>query len=268
MDIIIISFISIFVYFAASLLQGLAMGGYFRRAKPWVLLLGLIAVCLHGLLLHEWIDITAGQNLNFLNLFSLAAWLVSVLVLVVVMIKPVDAIVLFSFPVATISILLVLIFPQQLIVQTASQPDTLFHILLGVLTFCVMCLAGLLALLLAIQERLLRYKKLMVVVTRLPALESMETLLFQVISLGFVLLSVLVVTSVYFYHAILFQHAVMIQKTISMIAAWVVFAVLLVGRYLRGWRGGKAIYYTLAGVVLLLFAYYGSKMVLVRLLPW
>lgn len=263
MDVLIILAISIIFYLIAGFMQVLNSLGYLRRSsKWWVLFFGFIAVCLHSMLLHEWIDIAAGQNLNFFNMLSLTIWLISVLILVVVLIKPVEVLFVFLFPAAVLSILLVFAFPTTYIVQTAASPDALFHILVSVFTFCVLCVAGLLAILLAIQERLLRFKSIGTMIQRLPPLESMETLLFQVNSLGFVLLSVVLVTSFYFYYPILFKHVVLLQKAITVIAAWVIFAVLLLGRYQWGWRGRKAIYSTLCGVLLLVVAYFTSKLAL------
>jgi ABC-type uncharacterized transport system permease subunit len=42
----------------------------------------------------------------------------------------------------------------------------------------------------------------------------------------------------------------------------VVFAVLLYGHWRYGWRGKKAIRWTLAGFCLLMLAFFGSKFVL------
>jgi ABC-type uncharacterized transport system permease subunit len=52
------------------------------------------------------------------------------------------------------------------------------------------------------------------------------------------------------------------HKTILSVAAWSVFAVLLIGRYRNGWRGRKAVRYTLGGFTTLMLAYFGSKVVL------
>ena len=51
------------------------------------------------------------------------------------------------------------------------------------------------------------------------------------------------------------------HKTVLSILAWLVFAILLVGRWLVGWRGRTAIRWTVSGFVLLMLAYFGSKFV-------
>src|SRR3990167_4444864 len=89
-----------------------------------------------------------------------------------------------------------------------------FHILLATLSFCVLCVAGLLAVLLAIQEWCLRYKKMPRAMASLPALETMEILLFRVILLGFVLLSIVLITSLYFYYALLLTQSYFLQKAL------------------------------------------------------
>jgi len=262
MDLLIVSIITIGLYVIAGIIQGMNLSGQRISAKIWMIALGFVAICLHGVLLHRWIDVNSGQNLNFFNMLSLTAWLVAVLVLVVALLKSIEVLVIFVFPVAAISILLVLGFPNEYIIHTAASPDTLFHILLSIITFCVLCLAGLLAILLAIQDAVLRKKQGNWMIEKMPPIMILERLLFQVVSLGFILLSVVMVTSVYFYHDLFFKNLALLQKSILVAAAWVIFAILLLGRYRWGWRGRRAIYGTLGGVLLLFLAYYGSKLVL------
>jgi ABC-type uncharacterized transport system permease subunit len=52
------------------------------------------------------------------------------------------------------------------------------------------------------------------------------------------------------------------HKTVFGIAAWIIFAALLLGRQIYGWRGRTAIYWTLAGFTSLLLAYEGVKFVM------
>ncbi|MCP4995414.1 MAG: cytochrome c biogenesis protein CcsA, partial [Gammaproteobacteria bacterium] len=54
----------------------------------------------------------------------------------------------------------------------------------------------------------------------------------------------------------------MVHKTVLSILAWLVFGGLLWGRFRFGWRGQKALIWTLAGFVILMLAYFGSKFVI------
>jgi ABC-type uncharacterized transport system permease subunit len=130
------------------------------------------------------------------------------------------------------------------------------HIILSTLALIVMVIAGGQALLLAMQDYLLRHYQSPCFLKHLPALEIMELSLFRTISLGFILLSLVFISSLIFFHNA-FTPA-LIQKTLLTLLAWAVFAGLLLGRFYLGWRGHVAIRWTLAGVVLLLLIYCGT----------
>jgi ABC-type uncharacterized transport system permease subunit len=51
------------------------------------------------------------------------------------------------------------------------------------------------------------------------------------------------------------------HKTVFAFISWLIFAALLLGRHLRGWRGRLALRWTLAGFATLLLAYVGSHFV-------
>lgn len=248
--------ITIALYLLATITQVLRLTTKLRYSKGALFVTGFAAIILHAFLLYRWIDLPAGQNLSFLNMLSFVIWLIALLILLAALRKPIETLTLFIFPLATISILLVLLFPQIYIVKTAQDPQQLWHILLSALTFSVLCIAGLQAVLLVIQDQQLHNKYTSVWVQKLPALETMETLLFQIIAVGFLLLTLLIITSVYSFH----QRVTLglIQKIILAVIAWIIFGLLLLGRHAFGWRGRKAIYGTLVGVLILIITYFGS----------
>ena len=45
------------------------------------------------------------------------------------------------------------------------------------------------------------------------------------------------------------------------VLSWLTFGALLVGRWRYGWRGAKAVHWTLTAMALLLLAFFGSKFV-------
>jgi len=52
------------------------------------------------------------------------------------------------------------------------------------------------------------------------------------------------------------------HKTVFGVLSWIVFALLLGGRIVYGWRGRTAVRWTLTGFLMLVLAYVGSKFVL------
>lgn len=217
----------------------------------------VLALSLHALLLHQWIDTVTGQNLNTFNLLSLVAWCTGVISLMVGLIKPMEYLKIIIFVLAILSTLLVIIFPGSQIIETGSNPHQLLHILISTAAVSVFYLAGLQALLLAIQEYQLHHKKLRRIICTLPSLETMETLLFQSLTMGFILLTAVLASSFWFYHSSF--NILLLQKTLISVLAWVIFSILFMGRKRYGWRGQVVARWTLGGVILVTALYFGSQ---------
>ena len=65
---------------------------------------------------------------------------------------------------------------------------------------------------------------------------------------------------VWFVADMLAQH--LAHKTVLSVIAWLIFGVLLWGRWRHGWRDRTAVRLSLAGFMVLGLAYFGSKLVL------
>jgi len=256
------SVVSGLLYLFAATIQWLWLKG---RAQTWrhaAYVAAWLAIIVHGYLLHQWIDIGGVQNLTFFNVLSQIIWLIGVLILILGLWRPVTMLGSLIFPLAALSILLVQLFPSVHSIDTRQNPLQLVHILLSFLTISVFWLAAAQALLLALQERLLRKGLFSAAVKPLPPLETMETLLFQMILVGFILLTLILITSMIFFPL---QTAIDWQHMLIALLAWGIFLVLLIGRYRYGWRGQLAIRWSLVGIILLLLSYFGSRL-LVELL--
>ena len=90
----------------------------------------------------------------------------------------------------------------------------------------------------------------------------MESLLFKTLGVGFILLSATLGSGVLFSEQIFHHPFQLTHKTVFTLILWLVFAALLAGRRLLGWRGRTAVRWTLSGFSILLLAYAGSKFVL------
>lgn len=139
------------------------------------------------------------------------------------------------------------------------------HIIISLLATGILTIACLQALALAFLEHLLhRQRNRLHLLRRLPPLQTMERLLFQTVFAGFFLLSLTLLSGLLFVHNLAAQH--LIQKTALSFCAWFIFGVLLWGRRRYGWRGHTAIRWVLSGYVVLVLAYFGSKLFIEKVL--
>jgi ABC-type uncharacterized transport system permease subunit len=134
------------------------------------------------------------------------------------------------------------------------------HAWCALLAYATLAIAALLALMLWAQERALRRREFHGWLRALPPLTELETLLFRTIGVGFVLLTATLLTGVLFVENLLEQH--LVQKTVLSVLSWLLFGGLLLGRWRYGWRGATAVRWTLAAMLLLVLAFFGSKFLL------
>jgi len=134
------------------------------------------------------------------------------------------------------------------------------HILASIIAFSLLNIAALQAILLAIQNQQLKSHPPKRYIQSMPSLQSMESLLFQMIGAGLFFLSISLASGFIFLEDLFAQH--LAHKTFFSMLAWLIFSGLLIGRSRYGWRGRTAIKWTLLGFLFLLLAYFGSKLVM------
>jgi ABC-type uncharacterized transport system permease subunit len=167
---------------------------------------------------------------------------------------------LVALPIAAGVMLLEWILPQGNLPLHEVSAGIAVHMISSVLAFGLLSIAGVYAFFVFFIDHVLRRHQLNPLVRSLPPLEVLEDLLFKTIAAGFALLTASLVSGTMFINDIFAQH--LIHKTALSIMAWLVFGILLWGRWRYGWRGSLAVRLTLAGVVLLILSYFGSKLVL------
>jgi ABC-type uncharacterized transport system permease subunit len=135
------------------------------------------------------------------------------------------------------------------------------HLLIAMLAYSLFTIASLHVALMALLERRLHDGTVTTVLQKLPPLLTMEALLFRIIWAGFVLLTLTLASGVVFSEELFGKAAPFNHKTVFGVASWLIFAALLAGRRIYGWRGRIAVRWTLAGFLSLVLAYIGSKFV-------
>lgn len=177
---------------------------------------------------------------------------------------------LLSFVIAALSILLHLLVSGTDKVLEGWQIQ--LHASVALLAYAALSLAGAQAILLLVVERRLRSPQRGAFKANawsqfwrrfgawLPPLSRLERQLFQLIWVGFLLLTLTLLSGGLFISNWFAQH--LVHKTVLTIAAWLVFGTLLLGNWRFGWRGRQAAIATLVGMALLALAFFGSKFVL------
>lgn len=169
-------------------------------------------------------------------------------------------------PVAAVAAFLPALLPMARPLPNTDLLAFKLHLLISMLAYSLFTIASLHVLLMAMLERRLHQGTLPASLQKLPPLLTMETMLFRIIWAGFVMLSLTLISGVFFSEELFGKAARLNHKTIFGILSWIVFAALLCGRQFYGWRGRIAVRWTLAGFLMLVLAYLGSKFVVEVLL--
>jgi ABC-type uncharacterized transport system permease subunit len=225
-----------------------------------------LALAIAGVVFHAGAQVShwLGQDVpdvSLPHLMSLCALVILLLLITSTLTrKTLYAAGMVALPIAAAILLLEWILPHDPIPLNEASTGTAIHIISSVLAFGLLSIAGVYAFFVFIIDHFLRNHRLSPLVRTLPALEVLEDLLFKLIGAGFLLLTVSLLSGLVFISDIFAQH--LVHKTILSIMAWLVFGILLFGRWRYGWRGSLAVRMTLAGIVLLLLSYFGTKLVL------
>ena len=227
--------------------------------KALVNTLTLLGLTAHGFSLSTQLITEHGLSLSLFNSASLIAFSIIGLVLLCLTRMAVHILLLPLLSLGTFTVLCAQFIAQGHLQPINEAPGILTHILLSLLAYGMITIAVFQALILLLQEQQLRKRPVSTLIKNFPPLQTMESLLFSLLWAGWLLISLSLITGWLFLDNLFAQH--LVHKTILSCFAWLVFAILLWGRHQLGWRGHKAIRWTLAGFSLLMLAYFGSKLV-------
>ena len=245
---------------------GLAVALQFQRlrgggnSRSPVLICGLVAVVAHAVSAWEIVREPGGYHFGITQISTLIALAISVLALGSSLRKPLDNLFLGLFPLAIATILLSLTIGSSFPTTTLG-PASGGHVLLSVLAYGFISIAALQAVFLSWQNHQLKHGHAGGLLVRMPPLQDMEAFLLELLWAGEVLLSLAIVTGVFFVDDVWSMDGI-IHKSFFSALAWLLYAVLLWGHHRLGWRGTTMIRGTLTGFVLLVVGFYGSKFVL------
>ena len=222
----------------------------------------LLPLILHAMLLYESMFAGDGVRLGVGNAVSIIVWLTVVIYWLGNLFYNIEGLQAMVMPIAALCALLPALLPPGRTLPNTELATFKVHLLISMLAYSLFTIASLHVLLMALLERRLHGGELPAALQKLPPLLTMETLLFRIIGAGFVLLTLTLVTGIAFSEELFGKALRFNHKAVFGILSWFIFAALLSGRQLYGWRGRIAVRWTLTGFLMLVLAYVGSKFVL------
>lgn len=234
-----------------------------RRAEPrpaTVRLSGLGAALAHAIALYLIIYKGHGIfNVGILETLNMITGVMTVVLLIISLFVPLIAASAVLLPLSAILLLALIGLPAS-INYSHFPPGVLAHIASSILAFSLFAIAAAQALLIALADKALKTRRLRGIVQVLPPLTQMERLLFTLIMLGMTFLTIAILSGALFVFDSSAEY--LTSKVILSILAWVIFGILLWYRHFQGWRGRRAVRWTLTGVGVLLLAYISSRLIL------
>ncbi len=225
-------------------------------------LLILVPLVLHAKLLYDSVFAGNGVHLGIGNAISVIVWLTVLIYSLSGLFYNVEGLQAIVMPVAAVCALLPALLPAAPALPNTSLAAFRLHLLISMLAYSLFTIASLHVLLMALLERRLHGGNLPAALQKLPPLLTMEKLLFRIITAGFVLLTLTLASGIVYSEELFGKPMSFSHKTVFGILSWLIFAALLGGRQLYGWRGRVAVRWTLTGFLMLVLAYIGSKFVL------
>lgn len=222
--------------------------------------LSACAVLLHAVGLYTSMITYHGIDLAISKVFSLVMLSVNIIVMVSSLRKALHNLFVLLLPVSSVAMAFMLVYQSDDSTISGLNLGLGLHVLLSIVSYSLLSLAVFQAILLYWQNSHLKRKQLSGFIRHFPPLQTMEALMFELVWVGVVLLACGIIIGGLYIDDMFAQH--LAHKTILSIIAWGIFATLLVGRSLWGWRGNQAIHWVLVGFCMLMLAYFGSKLVL------
>jgi ABC-type uncharacterized transport system permease subunit len=234
-------------------------------AKGFTLGMLVVALVAHAVTLYPNIFTIHGLNFNVFNTASLTSFYFVLFYVLFCLYRPILSLGLFAAPTAVVGLSLSYFGVAPYAPLTEISEGLEAHIILSIAAYCVLLMSAVQAIILRIQIRELKHKtNQRFWVNKLPSLQSMESLLFDMILVGFSLLTLALAIGFVYVNDLLAQHIA--HKTILSMLSWLMLGYLLFGHWKYGWRGRRAANMTILAFVVLAIGFIGSKFVLEILL--
>lgn len=170
----------------------------------------------------------------------------------------------FIMPIVFILMLSSSIFPREIKALSPVLRSYWFgiHIILAFLgnaAFAMACAVGVMYL---VQERHVKSKHLSRLFQRLPSLETLDGINYHLITLGFPLLTLAIITGAIWANTAWGTYWRWDPKEVWSLITWLIYALLLHLRLSYGWRGRKSALLSIGGFMVVIFTFFGVALLM------
>ena len=141
------------------------------------------------------------------------------------------------------------------------------HVVLALLGYAALFLTCVAAVMYLIQERELKSKKPRAFYYRLPPLGALDDLAYKTMAIGFVLITLGLITGSFWAFVEWGTRWVVDPKIILAFVTWGVYLLMIFTRWTIGWRGRKAAYFAIVGFACAALSWLANRGVHSFLLP-
>ena len=226
-----------------------------------------LAVLGHAILLADDVFGTGGLRFGFAQALSATFMMACGLLWIEGLFVGLGALYALMTPMAAIAVVLPVLFHGIPLAAEGSSLALRVHLAVSVLSYSLFTIAALHGVLMTSIDRYLHQpargplRSIGPLLSQMPSLLSLESLLFRQLAAGFLLLTGTLVSGIVFSEELFGRPLRFNHMTLFGILSWGIFAVLLIGRYAFGWRGKIALRWLSVGLFMLLLAYIGTRFV-------
>ena len=190
MPVNILAPIAALLYLAATSLQLLHISQRHQQIDRGVIALSLGALLLHGFITWDGIIGETGVSLGFYKVSALLFLVINIACITSLARRPLQNLLVVLFPLSALAVLVSTFAPATAPVVSNFSGGILLHISSSILAYSVLTLAAVQSALLAVQDHQLKHRHTRGIIQILPPLQLMESMLFELLWIGVILLSI------------------------------------------------------------------------------
>ncbi|UCG78216.1 MAG: c-type cytochrome biogenesis protein CcsB [Nitrospirota bacterium] len=170
----------------------------------------------------------------------------------------------FVMPIVFILMLSSSVFPREIKELSPVLQSSWFgvHITLAFLGDAAFAMAAGISLMYLLQEHFVRSRHLGDLFHRMPSLQILDEINYRLISLGFPLLTLAIITGAMWAQNAWGSYWKWDPKEVWSLVTWFIYALVLHVRLTKGWRGKKAAILSIIGFCAVLFTFFGVNLIM------